>query len=219
MTEDELIERYPTLYHMSTDGSWPSIRAQGLLSVSRLLDTYGVTGPARTAIESERRPQCVTVKREGLPNAVVRDNKPMHETGLLRCLRDGMTPRQWYELLNRKSFFWTQRDRLERLLHAKAYKHDPQVVISVDTKALLDRYRDDVLLSPINSGATLYVPQARGPKTFLSVADYPSDKGKLGTKTRPEVVEFVVEGGVPDVAKFVRRVERIHHGTVELIGP
>lgn len=219
MTEEELIERYPTLYHMSTDGSWPSIRAQGLLSVSRLLDTYGVTGAARAAIESERRPQCVTLKRAGLPDAVVRDNKPMHETGLLRCLQDGMTPRQWYELLNRKSFFWTQRGRLERLLNARAYKNAPQIVISVDTKGLIDGYRDHVRLSPINSGATLYVPQARGPKTFLPVADYPSDKGRVGTKTRPEVVEFVVEGGVPDIAKFVRRIERIENGRIAVIGP
>ncbi len=219
MTEDELIKRHPALYHMSSDGSWPSIRAHGLLSVSRLLDHYGITGAVRTAIESERRPQCVKLTHESLPDAVIRDNKPMHEAGLLRCLQGGMTPCQWYELLNRKSFFWTERERLDRLLGAKAYRNDPQIVISVDTESLLSHYRDAVLLSPINSGATLYIPQPRGPKTFLPVEEYPSDNGKIGSKTRPKIVEFVVEGGVPDVAKFVQRVERIHNGETEIIGP
>lgn len=212
MTEDELIERHPTIWHMAADGSWPSIRDHGLLSVTGLLDLYGVTGDARVPIESARRPQCVTLKADGLPEAVVRDNKPMFEASLVKCLQDGLTPRDWYEILNRKSFLWVERERLERLLKAKAYANDPQVVLTVDTKSLVERHRKSILLSAINSGQTLYVPQPRGATTFQPIAAFPTDAGRIGTKTKPKIVELTVEGGVPDIVDVVLKVERVENG-------
>lgn len=212
MTEDELIERHPTIWHMAADGSWPSIRDHGLLSVTALLDLYGMTGAARVPIESARRPQCVTLKADGLPEAVVRDNKPMFETSLVKCLQDGLTPREWYEILNRKSFLWVERERLERLLKAKAYAKDPQVVLTVDTKSLVERHRKSILLSAINSGQTLYVPQPRGTATFQPIAGFPTGVGRIGTKTKPKIVELTVEGGVPDIADMVLKVERVENG-------
>ena len=213
MTEEELIERHPKLWHMASDGSWPSIRDYGLLSVSRLLDLYGVEGDPRFAIESARRPQCVTLKADGLPDATIRDNKPMFETSLGKCLEGGLTPRDWYEILNRKTFFWVERERLERLLGAKAYAKNPQIVLTVDTKALIDRYGQATLLCAINSGQTLYKPQPRGPQTFKSIADFPSGAGKVGTIDRPRIVEMVVEGGVDSIADLVLSVDRYHAGT------
>ncbi|WP_156349248.1 MULTISPECIES: DUF7002 family protein [unclassified Sphingomonas] len=212
MTEDELIERHPKVWHMAADGSWPSIRDHGLLSVTALLDLYGVTGGARAPIESARRPQCVTLKADGLPDAVVRDNKPMFEASLLKCLQNGLTPRDWYETLNRKSFLWVERERLERLLKAKAYAKDPQVVLTVDTKSLIERHRNAILLSAINSGQTLYVPQPRGTATFHPIAGFPSGAGRVGTTTKPRIVELTVEGGVPDIADMVLKVERVESG-------
>lgn len=207
MTEDELIERYPRLYHMAADGSWPSIRAHGLLSVSRLLDRYAVEGEARFDIESRRRPGSVTLRREGYPDATVRDNKPMFESVLLRKLTDDLTPRDWYEILNRKAFFWVERIRLERLL--KAYERDPQIVVTLDTRALVERYRDQILLCRINSGQTLYNAQERGLGTFLPIDRYPTSAGRVGSPERPGVAELVVENGVPDVADFVIEVHRV----------
>jgi hypothetical protein len=207
-----MIERHPRLWHMAADGSWQSIKAQGLLSVTRLLDLYGVAGDARFAIESARRPQSVKLKAPGLPDAVVRDNKPMFESSLAKCLQDGLTPKDWYEILNRKSFFWVERERLERLLGAKAYAKDPQIVLTVDTRALLERHRERVRLSGINSGQTLYVPQPRGASTFRTIADFPTDGGRIGSKTKPRIVEAVVEGGVPDIAELVLKVERVQNG-------
>lgn len=212
MTEDELLRRHPTIWHMAADGSWPSIRQNGLLSVTRLLDLYGVAEAARFAIESARRPQSVTLTANGLPPAVVRDNKPMSDVGLVKCLQDGLTPKDWYEVLNRKSFFWVDRERLDRLLRARAYASHPQTVIQIDTKALLDRYRDDVRLCRINSGQTMWVPVDRGHATFKTIGDFPDGPGRIGTPIRPAVVELVVEGGVPDVVKFVLGVERVYQG-------
>lgn len=212
MTEAELVERYPLLYHMAADGSWPSIRDFGLLSVSALLDRYGMEGETRFAIESARRPASVTIVRDGLPPATVRDNKPMYEKSLLRILQDELTPRDWYETLNRKAFFWVEKVRLERLL--AAYAKDPQIVLTLDTRLLVAAHRERVRLCRINSGQTLYDAQPRGLRTFLPIEDYPSAGGRVGTKLRPKVAELVVEGGVPDVARYVRKVERVERGSV-----
>lgn len=219
MTEDELVRRHPRLWHMAADRSWPGIRARGLLSVSALLDLYGMEGADRFAIESARRPQSVVLAREGLGEAVVRDNKPMFESVLARNLQDGLLPRQWYEILNAKSFFWPERERLERLLGARAYAGQPQVVIEVDARALLERHRERVLLCAINSGQTLYGGQPRGLGTFRRVAEFPDDGGRLGGPGRPRVVELVVEGGVPDVMELATKVERLAGGGVEPLWP
>ena len=96
MEFERLISRYPTLYHMAEDGSWESIRRQGLLSTSALLDRFEIENKQRFALESARRPDIVRIEHPEHGTALVRDNKPMQEKALERCLY-GMTPRKWYE--------------------------------------------------------------------------------------------------------------------------
>ena len=108
MTEEELeelINDCPTLYHMAERGAWESIKNRGLLSTSALLDLYEVNGAQRLSIESNRRPECVELTSETLPAAVVRDQIPMDDAGLRRCLPEHLTPSDWYRLLNAKVFF------------------------------------------------------------------------------------------------------------------
>ena len=93
MDLQRLISRYPTLYHMAEDESWESIRRHGLLSTSALLDRFEVEGGERFAIESTRRPEIVRVDHPEYGTALIRDNKPMQEKSLERCLV-GMTPRE-----------------------------------------------------------------------------------------------------------------------------
>ncbi|WP_438827053.1 DUF7002 family protein [Sphingomonas bacterium] len=213
------MRRHPRLWHMAADRSWPGIRARGLLSVSGLLDVYGVEGGERLAIESARRPDSVVLARDGLEEAVVRDNKPMYESVLARNLQDGLQPRAWYEILNAKSFFWVDRERLERLLGAKAYAGQPQVVVEVNTRALVDRHGDRVRLCSINSGQTLYGGQTRGLETFRRIEDFPDDGGRLGGPGRPRIVELVVEGGVPDLMELATRADRVANGGSEPLWP
>src|SRR4051812_10996812 len=111
MTVDELIKHYPVLFHMAESGSWPSVMRHGLLSTSALLDLCGINGNERERIESERRPDSVSITGREFGPAVIRDNKPMSDAGLLRSL-DGYTPREWYRLLNGFVFFWTRQERL-----------------------------------------------------------------------------------------------------------
>ncbi len=206
MELERLISRYPTLYHMAENESWESIRKHGLLSTSAILDRFEVEGEERFAIESTRRPEILRVEHPEHGVALVRDNKPMQGKSLKKCLV-GMTPREWYEHLNRRVFFWVERKRLLKLLGARAYRDRPHLVLEVETAGLLERHAERVSLSPINSGATFALgPAPRGPDTFRRIADYP------GGKT---VVELSVDYSVPDIAEFLVRVGR-WWGTEEL---
>jgi hypothetical protein len=118
-----------------------------------------------------------------------------------------MTPREWYEHLNRRVFFWVEWKRLLKLLGARAYRDRPHLVLEVDAAGLLDRHADRVSLSPINSGATFALgPAPRGPDTFRRIADHPNGK---------PIVELSVDYAVPDIAEFTLRVRR-WRGTEEL---
>jgi hypothetical protein len=191
---------------MAEDESWESIHKHGLLSTSALLDRFEVEGEERLAIESARRPEMMRVEHPEHGVARVRDNKPMQEKALKRCLLE-MTPREWYENLNRRVFFWVERKRLLKLLGARAYRDRPHLVLEVETAGLLERHAERVSLSPINSGATFALgPASRGPNTFRRIAEHPNGK---------PIVELSVDYAVPDVAEFTLRVRR-WRGTEEL---
>jgi hypothetical protein len=154
------------------------------------------------ALEARHRPQSVPLEHPRHGRAVIRDQKPMSDAGLRKCLRDGVTPEQWYRLLNGQVFFWLDADRLERLLGARAYRERRQTVLTVDTAALLARHADTVRLCPINSGATLYRPQPRGWDSFMSLPDWAHPRG-----SRHPAVELTVRHSVPDLAAYVLLVE------------
>ena len=219
MTEGELAELLrdcPVAYHMAERGSWPSIREHGLLSTSALLDLYGTGGTERAAIEAMRRPEKRLLERDGLRGAVVRDQKPMDDAGLQRCLQGGISPQDWYRLLNRRVFFWLSRKRLLRLLTARPYRHDEHDVLEIDAAALVLAYRPAITLSPINSGVTRPFPQPRGSATFRSIDDYPYAEWRRRRPAGERVVELTIDYSVPDIARFVRRVTVMRgSGTVE----
>ncbi|AUW47200.1 DUF7002 family protein [Rhizobium leguminosarum] len=199
MDVDFLVQTYPRLYHMAEDGSFPSIQQQGLLSATALLDLYGINGTHREAIEGQRRPESVVISKAGLPDAVIRDNKPMSDSALIKCLLDGVLPEQWYRTLNRKTFFWLHKKRLWKLLGADAYRDYPQTILTIDTASLVASHHDRILLSPINSGSTIMKPQPRGLATFVPIKDYPFHERR---KTRPvhnALVELTVDYGVHDI--------------------
>ncbi len=180
------------VYHMAELGSWPSIQQHGLLSTSALLDLFGVTGAARSKIESEWRPSCIPVARQSLGQAMIRDQKPMPPQILKRLLTD-MTPKEWYELINRKTFFWADRTRLEWMLNA--YRGRAHCVLVVQTRMLLDRHLNELWLSAINSGST-YRDHPRGKGTFKRVQDFSSRW----------VAEVAIDYGVPDISEITTKV-------------
>lgn len=213
LTATMLSERYPRLYHMAEENRWDSIRMHGLLSTTALLDLFGYSGPERERIESQRRPKSVTIEHAVHGRAVIRDNIPMRERALEQCL-EGLTPREWYEILNRRVFFWLSRERLFRLLRAREYRRKRQTVLTVDTELLLQRHATRVTLSAINSGATLYKPQPRGTDTFKPIEDYPIGLWRQKRPWRDAIVELAVDYSVPDIRDLTLRVEHVEGGEV-----
>src|SRR5437867_11619031 len=112
MTIDQLVQHYPRVYHMANAGTWESIRGRGLLSTTALLDWFGVNGARRYQIESCHRPTSLEISHPQYGTVVIRDQAPMREGALRNCL-DAMSPREWYGLLNRKTFFWMTEARVQ----------------------------------------------------------------------------------------------------------
>lgn len=210
MTETELadmLRHCPVLYHMAEAGSWPSIQRHGLLSTRALLDLFAVHGPARDAALRTHRPAGVPLCHKVHGTAVLRDQKPMSDAALRRCLTGGMQPADWYELLNGRVFFWLSRQRLHKLLAGRAYRDADHNVLEVDAAALVAAYRAEIMLSPINSGATFALgPTARGPDTFQPIDAFDFATRRKHHPAPAYVVELMVGYAVPDIARFVRRV-------------
>ena len=196
MTPEEVARQYPLLYHMAEAGSWPSIQEHGLLSTTALLDLFEVDATERRGIESEWRQDSISIAHAVHGTAVIRDQRPMPPAKLAGNLVN-MTPGEWYEFLNRKTFFWADWKRLTNLLNAYAYRNRAHCVLTVDTEALLTRYGNRTSLCAINSGF-VYHGGRRGRETFKPIANYPSGN---------RVWELAVEYSVSDVADLVVRVE------------
>ena len=201
MDERMLIEQYPIIYHMAELGSWRTIQDHGLLSTTALLDLFGVSGQKRFEIESQWRDKGVALEHPLYGTAFVRDQLPMPENKLRGCLMD-MTPQEWYELINRKSFFWVDKTPLVWMLKAAPYKDREHEIITVPTRILLDHHAEGISLSAINSGSVYPskatgTPRSRGRDTFKPLKDYASRW----------VAELTVEHSVPDIADLAIRVE------------
>lgn len=153
MHTDLLIATFPKIYHMAHLDSWPSIQKYGLLSTTALLDLFEYSGNKRERLESCRRDVSEQIKHPVHGGAIIRDNKPMTNAGLERSLKGtGTTPREWYELLNKKVFFWASESRL--LTFLTAYGRENHCVLTVDTPRIIERQEANIVLSHMNSGCT-----------------------------------------------------------------
>lgn len=197
--------KLPTrVYHLAEAQNWPFIKRDGLLSASRLLNRAGV--PTELQARWAR-----TQRREHteLPNGVqLRDQRPMPPRSLEDCLC-GMTPAEWYAAINERVFFWLDPDRLNR--QKSACEPRRQIVIVVDTSALVMKHYERVALTPINTGNARRKPARRGVGTFVPLAlwvesGWGSEAAALGGPLRNRShrpVELTVLNGVPDLMRFV----------------
>lgn len=207
MTVDQLVRYYPRVYHMANAGTWESIRQKGLLSTTALLDLFGIKGEDRYRIESCHRKESVEIGHPPHGPVVIRDQAPMRESALENCL-EGVGPREWYEFLNGKTFFWATETRVRTLLNARRYRDDEHTVMTIDTASLLAQHADRVTLSPFNSGSTLYNPPSRGPNTFRPIAEYPFEERRKMRGIANAFAELAVDYSVPDLLAHTLVAER-----------
>lgn len=196
MTVDEFCEKHPLLFHMATVNALPQIEKHGLLSTEAILDLLGINGHERTRLIAQRRPETVVLEDSRHGVFILRDQIPMRDSALERCLVD-MTIPAWYRLLNGRTFMWATRKRVETLLAARAYRKTDHLVLTIDTRRLVEDHDSDLELSPINSGSTLYNPPARGRHTFSRLSQFEAVNG------RKAVAEVTVKGKIPKMREYI----------------
>lgn len=141
----------------------------------------------------------------------------MPPAALDRCLC-GMSPADWYAMVNSRVFFWLDPDRLNR--QKAACKSRPQVVLVVDTAALIAAHEERIAVTPINAGNARRKAARRGAATFVPLAEW----GRTGwaseaqaleiplRKRSHQPVELTILDGVPDILHVVINVVPLHIG-------
>ena len=201
------------LYHLTDAANWFSIERYGLLSAWRLFERAGICGEERAVVERRQRTEQL-ILRDG---SVINDQRPMEQGALAKCLV-GMTPEQWYELLNGKVFFWFDAERLNRM--RRVVVDAAKVVMVVDTARLLKRYAAKAMVTPINTGNARRAAATRGLATFVPYerwleSGWLSEAQGLRTKLRlssHQPVELTIDGAIPDIMDFVLEVQWLNGG-------
>lgn len=211
MQPERLVELHPWLYHMAEAGTWPSIRERGLMSTSGVLDHFGLSGAERRAIEQGHRPGKLAVLPGASDAIVLRDQAPMPPDRLRNALGPETSIESWYAIINSKVFFWTEEERLHRLLNARAYRGLEHDVLTIDTESLVAAHGDRMWLCHMNSGNTFPMWTARDPGIFKRIPAYPVNRNNNPVKP---IVEVLVDHSVPDIAHHVIEVRRMRGSEV-----
>lgn len=211
MLTPDLVRLYPELYHVSADGSWPSIERHGLLTSAQVVERWDASTHDR-AILRERRSDSIPLVHPDFGTAVIRDHGPINAAALADALGE-TTAEEWYRILNERVFFFLQRRRLDSLLGA--YANQVNTLITVDTASLVAAHESRVELCRINSGfAQPHNKRPRSRASFQLIAEYTHPDRNVPSATARDVAELTVLDGVPDLAAHVVRVERVFQGEV-----
>ena len=191
------------VYHIAEADNWPSIERDGLLSARALFERAGTRPEDSAAVEKHRPVRAVLSD-----GTVIRDQSPMPPSALKPCLR-GLTPTQWYRLLNGKVFFWFDEERVARHLHA--CRRTTQIVMTIDAEALLARHAARASVAPFNTGNARRKPAVRGRATFVpwttwQTSGWLTESDGLGTSLRSKShrpAELTVDHAVADILDFI----------------
>lgn len=196
MDPADFVRKHPRLFHLAHADGWEGIRAHGLLSSRELVTRAGVDSGETKQLLAERRPEPVRLDVAGVGTAVLRDHKPLHPGKLSAALTDGMTVDAWLEHLNSLVFLFPDDTSLLKLY--EVYKAEPAVVLTLDTRRLVNAYGARLRVSAINSGSVLYKAQPRGRGTFKGLAQHDA--------TKP-VREVAVMDPITDLATYLLGAE------------
>jgi hypothetical protein len=194
-----------TIYHLADERNWLSIQKHGLLSSALMLKKHGL----------DKWISCHRTENLQLPDyTIIRDQRPMPPTALSRCLAQGLTPNDWYALLNQRIFFWIALERLHRQRQAC---NTPQYILTIDTERLLAKHAWHAAVTPFNTGNAKRAAARRGAASFVPYdtwlnSGWDSEAIALGTKPRPlnhKPVEFTITDAVPDIFNFIIDVQRL----------
>lgn len=137
------------------------------------------------------------------PRLYHNDNAPLSEKALKKCLDDHLAPADWLRMLNRRVFFWTNEESLNRHLGARLNRTRSREVIIVDTLSLAKAHVEHIELSPINSGVTFRKAARRGINTFSPLLKYSYSQWSKIRGQKDKIQEVTVLDQVRDIASYV----------------
>lgn len=184
------------LYHLAEADSLASILQHGLMSTERLLDLLGMDERERKEFLRRHRPVNIRLSK----GVMIRDQRPMPPAALAPALHDGLVPSDWYALLNGFVFLWPDGERMNR--QRRAYASRPQLVLTFDAAALLNRFSADAFVSPINSGNARRRAARRGRDTFVPYMRWLREGWPSGQIRRPPA-ELLLRCTVPAKAPYL----------------
>lgn len=184
MDIQKFIDTHPLLYHLTAKENLPLIiKHKKIYSANKLIDLSADVN--NNLIKRQRRPEHSKIE---INNDVVsiRDQRPISEKALQKCLTNNWTCADFYEHLNNRVFAWPTLGRLQK--HYDRYKDENPVIIIFDTIKLFEK-NPTPLFCRLNSGATRAnsylggVPPSRGIDTFLPANLYNFPVGSVAEVT------------------------------------
>jgi hypothetical protein len=201
-----------TAYHLVDASNWASVQNHGLMSARRLMEVCG-------GIEYDAPRRHRPASRRLACGVLIRDQRPMPPKALMRCLRSGLAPEDWFELLNSKVFFWLDPSRLNR--QRLACGASPQVALVVNASRLLMKYGGLATVTPINTGNALRSAAPRNLTTFVPYQQWLIDGWAYedipGARPRPRShrpVELTISESVPDILDYVMAAVPLNPGEI-----
>lgn len=187
MEASNFARQFPKLYHLTFASNLESIREHGLMSAAALADRYGFTPEEREACIARRR-----LCNQELHGITLRDQHAAQESKMKTCLV-GVSIPDWLALLNSRVFFFVELKKAQRM--ADTYAAYPNLLLEVDTKALLERHAKASFVCRFNSGSFLFKPTPRGRASYIPMADF-----ELRKKSIP--AELTVNEAILNILAF-----------------
>jgi len=184
MNLHEFIKKRPELYHLTAQGNLSIIKRSGkLYSTNKIIDLSNDT--KLSLLKRQRRPEHLIINIQE-DSFSIRDQRPISEKALQKCLTDNWKCADFYEFLNDRVFTWPTKDRLQK--HYDRYKNEEPVILVFKTKDVFDLNLEP-LFARLNTGATRAnsflggIAPRRGPNTFLKASDYERSIGSVAEVT------------------------------------
>jgi hypothetical protein len=173
MDLERFIEKTPYLYHLTSQGNATNIIATRLLySTNQLITLSGVDEIQN--VKRQKRKQHFIVTVDGVQISI-RDQQPISEVALPKCLTDNWTIGDFLYHLNDRVFMWPTLKRLWS--HFNRYEGENPVIFRFATREILEN-NPHVKFCRLNSGATRAnsylggIAPPRGAQTFVGANEF-----------------------------------------------
>jgi hypothetical protein len=194
MDIQKFINSRPFLYHLTCNENAENIiKSRELFSANELIQR--TANEQYWPISRQRRAEHVLIVLDRQP-IYLRDQRPISEKNLAKCLTDNWKVPDFIEFLNDRVFMWPSISRLSS--HYNRYEREKPVILRFSTEKLINANKH-VKFCRLNSGATRSnsylrgAPPARGPQSFLPADQFNFPIGQVAEVTFERICKIVGE--------------------------